>query len=250
MDQTLHEQFADIEWTHWWFVARRRILADVLSRRWPPTTGAPRTILDAGCGAGAMLGALATLGQVSGMDISAESVEHCRAVFPDLDLWAGGVPDGLPSGARFDAVCAFDVIEHLDDDIGALRSLAEVICPGGDVVITVPAYQWLWGPHDDLNQHKRRYTRSQLRRAVRDAGLELDRITYFNTLLLPPIAAARLVRRWVLHRTEPASDFVVPSALANRSLTALMAAERRWLRHAPLPAGVSLLAIARRPAVP
>jgi SAM-dependent methyltransferase len=247
MDQTLHEQFAEIEWTHWWFNARRRILSDVLACRWRVADGEPRAILDAGCGAGAMLGVLQKHGRVSGMDISEDSVAHCRTVFPDVDLWTGGVPAGLPSDTQFDAVCAFDVIEHIDDDVMALKALAEVVRPGGDLVVTVPAYQWLWGPHDDLNEHKRRYTRRRLRRALLDAGVEVDRISYFNTVLLPPIAIARLFRRWILRRTEPASDFVVPGPTTNRLLTSLMSVERHWLRHAPLPAGVSLLAIARVP---
>ena len=244
MDRSLHQQFAEIEWNHWWFCARRAILADVLRRRLDRGPADGRRLLDVGCGAGAMIDVLERFGSVQGFDLSPESIEYCRSRFPSSRFGVGAIPDVLALLEPVDVVCAFDVIEHIDDSVGALRSLRAALRPNGLLLCTVPAYQWLWGPHDDLNGHQRRYTATLLRKELEASGFRVDYLTYFNSLLLPPIAAVRLARRHILRRQEPSSDFVVPSPGLNRLLTKLMAAERFPLRHISLPAGVSLLAVA------
>jgi len=244
VDPFLHAQFAEIEWKHWWFRGRQAILADVLAFRM--RENASLRILDVGCGAGAMVPVLARHGMVTGMDSSEDTVAFCKRLFPDATFLVGNVPEDLPGGEPFDLVCAFDVIEHIDDDIGALRGMNDVLATGGTLVATVPAHQWMWGPHDDLNEHKRRYTRRRLCAALTSSGYDVQWATYFNSFLFPVVAAVRLVRRHLLRRERPASDFVLPRHSMNEALTRLFGAERHLLRHAALPVGVSALAVATK----
>lgn len=244
MDKSLYEQFAEIEWTHWWFVARRRILGDLLARKLQPN--GDLTILDAGCGAGAMIGELTRFGVVTGMDSSPKALEYSRAVFPDQVFFLGDVPGDLPREERFDVVTLLDVVEHIPDDIAALRGIRESLRPGGLLVCTVPAHHWLWGPHDALAHHARRYNKRHLQRVLKESGFKIERTTYYNSILFPIVVAVRLLRTRLLRRTEPRSDDVVPSRPINKVLESLFAAERYVLRHTDLPMGVSLIAFARR----
>ena len=153
--------------------------------------------------------------------------------------------EALPFAAgSFDAVCAFDVLEHLDDDAGALREMARVAAPGGALVITVPAMPSLWGPHDVVNRHRRRYTRRSLRDAFARAGLPGARIHYFNTLLFPPIAAVRWSGR-LLGRREAGSDFE-RAPVRGPVLERILGFERHLVGRVPFPFGVSLVAWLRR----
>ena len=240
MDSYLHAQFAEIEWSHWWFLGRRAILRDVLARH----VGPRAEILDVGCGAGALIPSLRELGTVTAMDTSAEALDYCQPLFPGVTFLKGIVPDDLPPGRQYGLVTAFDVIEHIDDDVAALASLRDVLAPGGRLVCTVPAYQWMWSPHDDLNDHKRRYTARLLRSRLEAAGFTVDKLSYFNTLLFPVVAFLRVFRRHVLRKTEPSSDFELPAPPVNRALAALMGSERFMLRKGSLPFGVSIVAVA------
>jgi trans-aconitate methyltransferase len=219
------------------------VLDDVLARRLAGPER--RRILEVGCGTGAMVPVLSTYGTVTGMDSSEEATTHCKALFPASAFVTGTVPDDVPREA-FDVVAALDVLEHIGDDVGALETLGDALVPGGLLMVTVPAYGWLWGPHDELNHHVRRYSRRDLRAAVEAAGFEVERTTYFNSLLFPVAAAVRLARRYLIRHQEATADLAVPGRTVNELLTRVFAAERRVLRHVDLPFGVSVLALARR----
>ena len=242
MDPDLLTQFADIQWTHWWFRGRRAVVDDVLAHR---LRGArPRRILEVGCGTGAMVPVLSKYGTVTGMDSSEEATSECKKLFPEHIFVTGAVPDDLPREV-FDVVAAFDVLEHIADDVGTLRRISELLVPGGLLVVTVPAYAWLWSAHDDLSHHVRRYRRRELRDALEAAGYAVERATYFNTVLFPVAAGVRLLHRHVTHRQDT-DDFALPPPRVNELLSSLFAGERRPLRHVDLPFGVSVLALARR----
>jgi trans-aconitate methyltransferase len=242
VDADLLTQFADIQWTHWWFRGRRAVVDDVLAQRLPGAQ--PRRILEVGCGTGAMVPVLSRYGTVTGMDSSEEATAECKKLFPEHTFLTGAVPDDLPR-ETFDVVAAFDVLEHIADDVGALRRISDLLGPGGLLVVTVPAYGWLWSAHDDLSHHVRRYRRRELRAALEAAGYEVERATYFNTVLFPVAAGVRLTHRHVTHRRDT-NDFALPPRRVNQLLSRLFAAERRPLRHVDLPFGVSVLALARR----
>lgn len=250
VDDYLLAQHSELEWVHWWFVGRRAIVADVLERALDRRPGQSRRVVDLGCGAGAMLGMLSDFGVVEAMDTSSEAVELCRSRFPDVDVRVGRVPESLPEPGSADLVTAFDVLEHIPDDRNAVLAIAQAMGPGAFFVCTVPAYQWLWGPHDQLNHHQRRYTRAQLVDLLSAGGLEVVWASYFNTILLPLVATIRVGRRLVRGDRPPSSDFDVRQGWANPILTRAFLLERHLLRRWSLPAGVSILAVARRPAQP
>ncbi len=158
--------------------------------------------------------------------------------------------DALPfADAQYDLLTLLDVIEHIDDDRAALVESRRVLKPGGTVLIMVPAYTWMWGRQDEIAHHKRRYTRPRLVSLLADSGFEVLRATYFNTLLFPPIAAIRLARR-VIGDDAETSDFELsrPGPL-NTLLARAFSFEARLLDRVRFPFGVSVLVIARRPAV-
>jgi SAM-dependent methyltransferase len=150
--------------------------------------------------------------------------------------------DALPfAGGAYDLVVATDVIEHVEDDVGVLRELRRVAAPGAKLLITTPAYRWLWSAHDDEHQHKRRYTRGLLLRRARAAGWEPEVATYFNSLLLGPIALAR-----ALPRGKEANDYDRTPRRLNRALSLPMRLEAALVRRGVrFPAGVSIGVVCR-----
>lgn len=239
MDRDLLELHARIEQEHWWFTGRRVILERVIERYLP----APGRLLDVGCGTGGNLAMLGRHGEAVGVDSSAFAVE-VAGERTGLPVHQGSLPDALPPDlGRFEGVCLFDILEHLEDDHAALATVRDLLAPGGLIVITVPALPWLWSRHDLSFGHKRRYLRPDLERVVTAAGLELVHCTYFCSFLLPPLAVIRLAGR--LLNLRGGTDFGIPSAALNGLLHATFAAEARLVLRGALPVGSSLLAVAR-----
>lgn len=243
MDAQLYRDFAAHEDSHWWFAARRAIVREFLKAHLP--VAAPRKILDVGCGTGGMLPLLQEFGEVSALDSSEEALVAARQRAPSARLWKGILPGGIPPHERFDVVTAFDVIEHVPEVVEALAAMRDAMAPDGRLLVTVPAYMFLWSYHDELNHHQRRYTDSLLRAHLESAGLLVERTSYFNSWLLPPIAAVRLAQRF-LPKPQNHSDIEAVSPWLNRTLEYVFSSERFVVSKARLPAGVSLLALARR----
>lgn len=253
MESSLYDEYVRIEDTHWWFRGRRKIIATLLRPHLRP----PARIIDIGSGGGAVAAALLEFGSVTACDIDVRCAASV-ARRPGM-RFAYGTAEAIPfADGSFDLVTAFDVLEHLDDDVRALREMARVARPAGLVAVTVPAYQWLWGRQDEISHHRRRYTGRSLRQAISAAGLVPRRLTAFNTILFPAIAALRLTRRVARRlaggeqKPDPAgltSDFSMtkPGPL-NDLLASTFSAEAAVLGVVDLPIGVSLLAIAQRPA--
>lgn len=246
MDEVLYDQHACLERHHWWFTARRAIVEAVLARHL--VAEGERHILDVGCGTGGMLPLLARFGRVRGLEAEESAVARCRADAVGYDVDLGIIPDDVPSDGTYDLVTAFDVIEHLVDDLGALGALTAAVRPGGSVVVTVPSLMWLWSDHDVVNGHRRRYTRAGLIDLFARSGLTLRHVSSFNTVLLPAVAASRLAQRLRPSRpgASPRSDFSMPPSLINRILARAMSVERSVVAGRGLPIGVSLVAVASR----
>jgi len=239
-----------VEDVHWWFVGRRRILLQVLNRYLGPNGSHQRRILDVGCGTGTMLTYLKSFGDAEGVDIDEEAIGYCRE--RGLEGVRLGEAANLPyDAASFDLVTALDVVEHLDDDEAAFAEIRRVLRPGGQLLVTVPAHRFLWGDQDEVNQHKRRYVAAELRQRLVATGFEIQRLSYMNALLFPPIAAARLLRR-LEHRLRPhtphQSDFRYPApSPLNFVLGHVFAAEGAVLQRIDIPLGVSIMALAQKP---
>jgi 2-polyprenyl-3-methyl-5-hydroxy-6-metoxy-1,4-benzoquinol methylase len=172
MERVVYQQMAELDQRHWWYRARREILADLIRREaMPPAAG---RILEIGCGTGHNLAMLAEFGEVDAVELDDEARaiaqqrlgrEVMNAPLPELT----GLGD-----RRYDLVAALDVIEHVDDDAAALTAIAGKLKPGGKLVMTVPAHRWMWSAHDVVNHHKRRYSKAALRRFVEASPLHLD----------------------------------------------------------------------------
>ncbi|MBC8002137.1 MAG: class I SAM-dependent methyltransferase [Opitutaceae bacterium] len=242
MDETLYRKFFAVEKRHWWFVARRRIVLDLIQHRLRIPPGA--AVLDIGCGTGAILQALSQRYNATGLDQSPLAIELCHqqrianALLGDFEV----LPD---RNQRFDLITLLDVIEHLDDDLTLLKASRERLTPGGSVLVTVPAWPSLWSKHDDLNHHRRRYRRGPLRDVLQRAGFEVTWISYYNTVLFPLALAHRLFEKSRPDRPDPALE--IPPSTLNSLLISLFAAERYWLRVGSFPTGLSLIAVGRKP---
>ena len=243
MDRQAYDRMRQLQDRHWWFRGRRRIISGLLADLALPH---PAKVLEAGCGPGGNLTILRQFGEVTGLEPDEDSRRYA-AERMGVKVEGGLLPDGLPfEPASFDLVCAFDVIEHVEDDAGSVAALGKLLKVGGYFATTVPAQPWMWGAHDALHHHKRRYRLPEYRQLFEAAGLNVLKASYFNTLLFPPIAAVRLAK--LALRSKSADDDSLPPAPVNAMLTGLFGAELLWLRHLPLPTGVSIVLIAQRPA--
>ncbi|MBO9545772.1 class I SAM-dependent methyltransferase [Caulobacter sp.] len=240
MDRLIYDRIRELETDHWWFVGRRTILRRLLGRIGAPT-GAK--ILEVGCGAGGNVPLLREFGAVAALEPDDESRAYASERL-NLAIDTGLLPDGLPYAPEsFDLVCAFDVVEHVDDDAASVKALAGLIKPGGAMLTTVPAYQWMWSHHDVLHHHKRRYLLPQYRALFDQAGLTVETATYFNTLLFPLAAAQRTVKKLV---GDNSADDTMPPGWLNKALAKVFSLEAPLAAGGGLPFGLSIAVIARK----
>jgi SAM-dependent methyltransferase len=242
MDRDYELQTHRAEDRHWWYRGRRSVLERVVADLRLP---ADARILDAGCGSGRNMVDFARHGAVTGIELSETSVCLARARAAG-EVVEGSVLEMPFDDGSFELAASLDVIEHLEDDLGALRELRRVVAPGGALLVTVPAYQWLWSGHDEINHHHRRYTRRSLQQIGEQAGWRQVRTTYFNSLLLPAAILLRVLDRFSRKTTESSLDLWVPPAPLNWLLERPLALEAAMIgRGGRIPAGLSLLAVFR-----
>ena len=201
-------------------------------------------ILDIGCGSGVMLRALENIGQTYGMDMSDDAINFSKEIF-DGEVEKGALPDQVPYEEDFfDLITALDVIEHIDLDVESLSAIRSLLVPGGKAIITVPAYMFLWSAFDDMNEHKRRYTRKELKTKLIQAGFTIEKISYYNTLLFPVIYIVRMLNN--LLKRDGSSDVDMPSKPVNLVLRVIFGIEKYMLRTFNLAFGVSVLAVVKK----
>jgi 2-polyprenyl-3-methyl-5-hydroxy-6-metoxy-1,4-benzoquinol methylase len=239
MEDFLYLNSYEVEKKHWWFVARQRIIQDILQSRLKLPSRSK--VLDVGCGTGAILEMLATEFDAHGIDQSPLAIEFCKK--RGLKNLHQCALEAFPQDTvDFDLVTFLDVIEHIDDDLAVLRLAHEILKPGGFALITVPAYKFLWSEHDEANHHKRRYGRAQLRGLLRSAGFTVKMISYYNTILFPLALFARLASKALKLSTRKALD--IPPRPLNSILTWIFSFEKFFLRVAVFPFGLSIIALA------
>ena len=232
----------ELEDSYWWFVARRRLVQSLISRY---TEGSQLKILDAGAGTGALMSSLADIGEVWGCDISPEALAFCRQRGLENLVECGVEHLDFPDNA-FDVLTSCDVMEHVEDDDQALREFHRVLRPGGIAILTVPALQWLWSPHDEMLSHLRRYHRESLRRMLHQVGFEELRLTYVASFLLPLMVIHRLWMRLVRGGARKTGITPVPYAIDRLFLT-IQDLEAFIVHTTGLPWGSSLVAVVRKP---
>lgn len=188
---------------------------------------------------------LSDFGDVTALEMAPEARAIARKRW-GRQVLDGSLPEPLPSiDPDFDLVVMLDVLEHVEADGESLVRVAGLLKPGGHLLITVPAFSFLWSNHDVFHHHFRRYRRRPLRRLVEGAGYDVLRTTYFNTLPFPLIAGVRMVGRLTGAR-PPETRLSLPRPVMNRALRAVFSSERFLVSRIALPFGVSLLVLARR----
>ena len=238
MERIIYERMAALDQTHWWYVARRKVLSDVIRRIVKPPENA--SILEIGCGTGHNFEMLGAFGKVDGleMDDAARQVASERLGRPVGSATLPGL-DGIADGS-YDLIALLDVLEHVEGDRAALASIRTKLKPGGRILLTVPANRWMWSAHDRVHHHFRRYNGADLRQVIEAAGLKPSLLSHFNTILFPLAAAFRVLGK--LTGREEADD-EQPAAPLNAAFTSLFGAERHLVGRVPLPFGVSLMAV-------
>jgi SAM-dependent methyltransferase len=238
MDRIVYDRMAAHDSTHWWYRARRDILAEYLARE--GNLPANARILEIGCGTGHNLPMLAAFGSVEAIEIdpAAREIASARLGSP---VGAAPLPElsGVDRGA-YDLIAVLDVVEHIEDDVAALKAMATCLKPGGKILITVPAHQWMWSAHDVVNHHHRRYSKKALLAAIQAAGLKPGKLGYFNSLLFPLAAAARIGGR-LTGRDD--SDDSPPPKIVNALFETIFRLERHLVGRVPLTPGLSIITL-------
>ncbi len=241
MEIKLYQEMYSVESQHWWFRARRDILLSLILKYLPKGC-----VLDVGCGTGFILESLktqyASQYETWGIDISEIAIQFCQE--KGLTQVSQGILENnaLPEH-YFELIMFLDMIEHLEHDLPALTQAKHYLKPQGQLLITVPAYQFLWSAHDEVHHHKRRYTKKQIIELLSQAGYEVVFVSYFNTFLFPLIAIARLIGNQLNRHHR--SDVKLPSALVNQILYQVFRSEKNLFPNLSFPFGVSLVCLAR-----
>ena len=253
MERAAFDLFASLQADHWWFRGRRTLYTALLRhvlRRDLAREPTGLRVLDVGCGAGGWLQPLSRFGTVTGIELDEASIRFCREL--DLHRTLVGRVDALPVPPESqDLVCLWDVVEHTPDDAAVLQEARRALRPGGHLVISVPAYQFLYANNDRVAHHYRRYTRAGLLRRLREGGFEVRKATYVNVVLavgiIPAVLLIKLKERLLPRPDDPGNNLSIP---VPRPLNALLAGifggERHVLRHVDAPFGHSLFVVARK----
>lgn len=251
MRQEEHQALFEVEDTYWWFVGRRRILHTLLRRVLDPSGKPSRRIGDMGCGTGRNLMLLQEFGWAVGTDLSPPALKWCRQ--RGLRELVAAEITRLPfADGSLDLVTASEVLEHIQDDAAAAAELARIIRPGGLLLVTVPAYQFLWSEHDEALDHFRRYSAHQTRRLVEEAGLRVERLSHCVSFLLVPICLFRVLQR-VKRRFKapkagrPKTAYIQMPGPISKLFVWLLSVEAWLMRYVDLPVGVSIVCVARKP---
>lgn len=238
-----HLELFQLEDIYWWFVGRRRLVRQLIASYAPARSC---RLLDAGCGTGGTMQRVADLGEIHGCDYSEYALQFCRQ--RGFTLLSAASVMALPYlDTCCDVVISCDVLEHLTDDVVAIREMLRLLRPGGVLILTVPAHQFLWSEHDEALRHQRRYSARELRRQLEEAGARVEKLSPVVTVAFLPILLFRLLQRLRPKAPEePKTDLrILPPAL-NSMLVGVLRIENWLLRYINLPTGTSLVAVARK----
>jgi SAM-dependent methyltransferase len=239
MKPKAYDEMSETEDHHWWFVARRKILLSKLKSLKLP---ADAKILEVGVGTGGNLEMLSAFGDVQGIEMNKDAIALAnKKTGGAFKIHQGMCPDGIPKfNQKFDLICMFDVLEHVEKDTETLSAIRPLLKENGQLIITVPAYQWLWSMHDEHLHHQRRYTITKLRHDAETSGWKTMSSSYFNFMLFPVIALIRLKDKMLKNENFAGPD--APREPINGILTKIFGFESHILRWIKMPFGVSIMA--------
>ena len=246
-----YKKLYEMEKVYWWHIGRRRIIFSLIEKFVISKNNNNLKIIDIGCGSGSMLDVLANFGDVLGVDDNEAALgfagENGFSNIKRVD--AAHLSKEFDFINKFDLTTCLDVIEHVDDDRLFLKEIFQILKPGGHVLITVPAYNFLWSEHDEALNHKRRYMASELHRKLNDAGFEVIKRSYAVTFLLPLILFYRLFRGiFPKDSHEPKTSYVMLPKPINTFFVHTLGIESHLLKYIDLPFGSSIVCVARKKA--
>jgi len=244
MEEKAYDKFYETEGKHWWFVGIQNIALSLLEAYLPHQSPEKLRLLDVGCGTGLLSTALSRYGRVFGMDISPSALAYCRQ--RHRFALVGGDLAYLPfADESFSAIVGLDVLEHVEDDRRAVAELYRVSRPGGIIVLNVPAFRFLWSDKDVYMKHFRRYTMPELKTKLENAGFQILKMSYANSLLFPLILPVRLIQRGMKVKYNIDAELGITPGV-NQILLGLMALEKFWVKKFNFPFGVSLFCVAAK----
>jgi SAM-dependent methyltransferase len=245
MDAELYDELYRVEQTHWWFRARRHIVWSLVRRYVGGGANRRLNVCELGCGTGGNLAAIADEHDIVGVECSPYAMAHAQKSLGSRIRY-GSLPNeiDLPPSS-FDVVLMTDVLEHFDNYAGSACSALGLVRPGGIVVATVPAYQWLYARRDMHHHHRRRYGKRRFEELWKTPGAQTVFVSHYNALLFLPAAIVRLTSK-ILPTHREAGDLSLPSRSINDLLAQVMRCETNLLGRLPLPFGLSLIAVIRK----
>lgn len=241
MEINFYKNYFEIEKNHWLMKIRRMVVADNLSKYFTKKPNEIK-ILDFGCGSGIFVSELQKKGyQTFGTDISEEAIKYGELRdIKNLKVQNSHRLD-YPDN-NFDAVLSMDVLEHLEDESWAIKEVERILKPGGKFIVMVPAFQFLWGVQDEVAHHYRRYTLGGIKKILNSGEFDINRATYFNTLLFLPIAFVRILSK-IFNLKKRQSDFNINNPTLDKIFFSIFNFERKLLKHIKFPFGVSILLV-------
>lgn len=243
MKKSEYARMAEREKTYWWHLGRLRIIQTYVSIAVKGKKTAK--IMNVGCGTGGTIDMLEEFGRVDNVDISDDAIKFMKKCGYTRLTKVDDIK--LPFKAKsYDMVGAFDVLEHIENQTGALKEWKRVIKDDGAIVITVPAYQWLWSDHDKSLYHERRYTTRRLKQAAREAGLRVERKSYAIVFSLPLVVTFRITNKLRGKVTDSETSYVDVPDWVNRLFTWFLYIESEFHKVIPFPFGTSVVTILRK----
>lgn len=242
MEDRIFEEMYKVESQHWWFVARRKIIESVIKRL---NLANDARIMDAGCGNGDNLALLSKYGEVVAMERDENALGKAQSRNIG-EVFKGELPDNISDGINEDKdlIVLLDVLEHIDDDVGSLSSLRNIAKHNGRLILTVPAYQFLWTHHDEHHHHKRRYTVKLIKKIIEKSGWEIDYISYFNSFLFPLALIDRMKQK--VFPSEKGSDLKMPPKWINLFFEKIFSFESHLIGNIVFPFGLSIMVVAKK----
>jgi SAM-dependent methyltransferase len=241
MDGEAYKEMIELQEKHWWFVARRDVIQSFMKLQMNESSTSK--VLEIGCGVGGNVGLLSQSRNYLGIDMHRPAIDYCSEKFPQFNFQCTRVED-IPqefSSNKFDSIYILDVLEHIDDQLAILKSTQNYLTQNGRILLTVPAFEFLWSPHDDFVHHVRRYTKNGLKKTLEEAGYKIERISYFNSILFPLALIQRLGMR--LMKKKLSTHLSTPPTVVNWLFAVIFAQEAWILKHTNLPIGLSIMAV-------
>lgn len=239
MQKIEYDRMAEREKNYWWHLGRYAIIEKYMKL----ATGKNKKgkILNVGAGTGGTIPHLEKFGDLRNVDISSDAIKYLKKNGYKADK-ANGTKLPYKNG-EFSVVCAFDILEHVENDVDALKEWARVLKPGGKIVLTVPAYQWLWSEHDVSLHHFRRHTKKSISDKAKAAGLKPKKLSYAIVFSLPLIVSFRFLNKLLGRKVDSETSYVNVPQSVNRLFTNLLRLEAKGHGRISYPAGTSVVAV-------